>query len=82
MTTETPKLTTKLRHVDIHQIYLRQQVQGGLITIIWVPTNLMVADGMTKILTVQAHSHFIHLLSMVDLEGIIFTLQTGQEPIG
>ena len=31
MTKESPKLTTRLRHVDVHQHWLRQEVQAGCI---------------------------------------------------
>ena len=47
---ETLKLKTALRHVDIHQSWLRQEVQAGRIDVEWVPTAEMVADGFTKML--------------------------------
>jgi predicted DNA-binding protein (UPF0251 family) len=50
MTKETPKLQTALKHVDIHQSWLRQEVQAKRIKVEWVPTAKMVADGFTKIL--------------------------------
>ena len=50
LTKETPKLQTALKHVDIHQSWLRQEVQAGTIKVDWVPTAQMVADGFTKIL--------------------------------
>ncbi|KAI0992677.1 hypothetical protein K3495_g15508, partial [Podosphaera aphanis] len=34
---ETPKLVTKLKHVDIHQLWLRQECQAGRIQVEWVP---------------------------------------------
>lgn len=68
---ETPKLVTKLRHVDIHQSWLREQVQQGIITVRWIDTNTMPADGMTKILTAQQHRHFMSLLNMKDVESLI-----------
>ncbi len=45
------KLQTKLRHVDIHSHWLRQEVQHGSIHILLVPINKMVADGLTKALS-------------------------------
>jgi hypothetical protein len=65
---ETPKLVTKLRHIDIHQCWLRQQVQNGTINVNWVPTASMPADGMTKILPAQAHRNFLAMLRMQDVE--------------
>ena len=67
LTTETPRLNTKLKHVDIHQAWLRQEVQKGKINIEWVPTNVMAADGFTKELPGQKHSDFVRQLGLVEL---------------
>jgi hypothetical protein len=64
---DTPKLITKLKHVDIHQSWLRQEVQRGHINCEWVPTSQMVADGFTKLLTPQKHANFVRLLNIVDV---------------
>lgn len=45
------KLAAKLRHVDIHNHWLRQEVQAGPLKISRVPTAEMPADGLTKALT-------------------------------
>lgn len=65
----TPRLVTKLRHVDIHSCWLRQEVQAGRLQVEWVPTTEMVADGFTKPLPPQKHTHFINLLGMVDIRS-------------
>jgi hypothetical protein len=62
---------TKLRHVDIHWNWVRQEVQAGRIAIRWVPTDRMVADGLTKVLPRQKHELFLKLLRMVDIEHLI-----------
>lgn len=62
---------TKLRHVDIHQHWLRQEVREGRINICWVPTTRMVADGLTKLLPRQKHENFLRLLRMVDVGHMI-----------
>jgi len=66
-----PLLSTKLRHVDIHQHWLRQEVQANRISIQWVSTNEMPADGLTKPLTKQKQQHFINLLGLVDIRSKI-----------
>ena len=71
LTKETPKLQTALKHVDIHQSWLRQETQAGRITVHWVPTAEMVADGFTKILPPQRHQEFVRQLNLVDVNGII-----------
>ena len=67
VTKELMKLTTKLRHVDIHKNWLRQEVQAGRIRVDWVPTKDMPADGLTKALPRQRHESFIRQLGLVDI---------------
>ena len=50
LTSEMGKTDTKLRHIDIAQCWLTQSVQRGELCVDYVPTNQMVADGLTKIL--------------------------------
>ena len=71
LTKETPQLTTKLKHVDIHNHWLRQEVQEGRIKIEWVNTNEMPADGLTKALPRQKHEKFVQLLGLVDVKDLL-----------
>jgi hypothetical protein len=64
---ETSKLQTALKHVDIHQSWLRQEVQAGRIDVQWIPTAEMVADGFTKVLPAQKHIEFVKQLNLVDI---------------
>ena len=57
----------KLKHVDIHNHWLRQEVRTGKIEIFWVLTTEMPADGLTKPLSCQKHEAFIHLLGLVEI---------------
>jgi hypothetical protein len=67
LTKEDPHLATKLRHVDIHKHWLRQEVQAGRVNIEWVPTADMPADGLTKSLPRQRHESFIKQLGLEDI---------------
>lgn len=71
ITKEDVAFDTKLRHVDIHGHWLRQEVKAGRIRIEWIPTADMVADGLTKILPRQKHERFIKLLGMEDISSLI-----------
>jgi hypothetical protein len=62
---------TKLQHVDIHYNWVRQEARAGRITVRWVPTARMVADGLTKILTKQKHENFLRLLRLADVRNLI-----------
>src|SRR5205814_9537677 len=66
VTEETAKLTTKLRHVDIHSHWLRQEYRERRVHVKWVPTAEMIADGLTKALPSQRHTHFVTLLGLED----------------
>ena len=68
LTKDAVKLTTKLKHVDIHQHWLRQEVQQGNIRLQWVSTNNMLADGMTKPLTRQRFEAFLKQLNLQDIQ--------------
>lgn len=61
------KLDTKLRHIDIHQHWLRQEVQAKRVLVRWLPTADMPADGMTKQLTRQKQERFVKQLNLVDI---------------
>ena len=66
-----PAISTKLRHVDIHQFWLRQEVQTGKFKVLWVPSSDMPADGLTKPLTKQLHQAFIDALGLKDIRHLI-----------
>jgi hypothetical protein len=67
LTKETPRLQTALKHVDIHQCWLRQEVQSKKIKVEWIATADMVADGLTKMLSPQKHAEFVRQLNLVDI---------------
>ena len=71
MIKDLPKLVTKLKHIDIHQHWLRQEVANGNINIEWVSTNNMVANGLTKALPSQKHAEFMKQLNLVDIQHLI-----------
>jgi len=60
-------IRTKLRHIDIHNHWLRQEIRDAHISVQWVPTTEMPADGLTKPLPRQRHEAFIRQLGLVDI---------------
>ena len=68
---ETPKLVTKLKHIDIHQHWLRQETEKGTLKVEWISTNDMPADGFTKALGPQKHTAFIKQLNVVDISSLL-----------
>ena len=68
-------LKTSLRHIDIHQHWLREAAQLGQIHVRWVPTAEMKADGLTKILGEQKHVKFREQMGMENVEKLIESFQ-------
>jgi hypothetical protein len=67
LTAETPQINTKLKYIDIHSHWLRQEVANGVLQIQWVPTAEMPADGLTKAPPRQRFDIFIKQLGLVDI---------------
>jgi len=65
---DTAKLTTKLRHVDIHQHWLRQEYAERRVIFRWTPTKEMIADGLTKALQRQRFDNFVRMVGLVDIK--------------
>ncbi|KAI9035423.1 Ty1/Copia family ribonuclease HI [Aspergillus affinis] len=61
---EDSSLPIRLRHIDIHQYWFRQEVQNGQIAVEWVATANMPADGLTKILPIQKYRNFMKMLNL------------------
>jgi len=73
------KLFTKLRHVNVHRHWLRQEVQRQALQVDWVPTNEMIADGLTKALPRQRFERFVDQLGLVDITGILQAQEASVE---
>ena len=67
----------KLRHVDIHNHWLRQEAQNGKIKVIYIPTNDMIADGFTKSLPANKICQFLKHVGLVDIRDKL-AVEEGQ----
>lgn len=65
VTKEIAVLRTKLRHVDIHNHWLRQEIERGSLIVEYTPTDEMIADGLTKALALQKWPIFLTQLGLV-----------------
>ena len=68
VTEDSAKLVTKLRHVDIHNHWLRQEHARGSIILRWKATKDMIADGLTKALPGQRFQNFVDMIGLVDIQ--------------
>jgi hypothetical protein len=71
ITGENERITSKLRHVDIQNMWLRQENSKGVFQVTYLATNNMPADGLTKSLPRQKFEHFKALLNLQDARGLI-----------
>ena len=58
---------TRMKHVNIQRLWVRQEVEAGRLAVHWVSTNNMPADGFTKILPRQRHFEFVKQLGLKDV---------------
>lgn len=52
------------KHIDVQQHYVRELVNEGELTVKWIPSSEMLADGMTKALPTGAFRKHRALLGM------------------
>jgi hypothetical protein len=77
---EDERLHTKLRHVDTHQMWVRQEVQQGRLQVEWCPTAEMPADGLTKSLVRQKHAEFVRQLGLENVHQLLTAQVDTPEP--
>jgi hypothetical protein len=75
---EISRLQTKLRHVDIHNHWLRQEAREGRIAVDYTPTKRMIANGLTKSLPRNEFENFLKQVSLVDITSRITERRTEQ----
>jgi hypothetical protein len=68
---EMLKLDTKLKHVDIHEHWLRQKIQTNRINVNWCSTTKMSANDFIKMLSRQKHEEFLKQLHLIDITHLI-----------
>jgi hypothetical protein len=68
---EMLKLDTKLKHVDIHRHWLKQEIQTNRISVNWCSTAEMSADDFIKVLPRQKHEEFLRQLHLIDITHLI-----------
>ena len=78
---ERPQLTSKLKHVDIHSLWLRQVHKDGKVAVQWVSTADMPSDGFTKPLTTEKHARFVRHLGLIDISSRIDSGYASNEDI-
>ncbi|KAM4061919.1 reverse transcriptase (RNA-dependent DNA polymerase) [Hirsutella rhossiliensis] len=65
---ENQRITTKLRHVDIQNMWLKQEFKKGRFLVEYLKTDQMPADGLTKALSRAKFEHFRSMLNLTDIK--------------
>ena len=55
----------RTKHIDIHFHFIHWVIEEGKLRLIYCPTNKMVADVLTKVLTLTKVKFFAHKLGLV-----------------
>jgi hypothetical protein len=61
------RIQTALRHVDIHNCWVRQEAKKGLFEVKYLSTTQMPADGLTKALDRGKFAQFIAQLGLTPI---------------
>jgi hypothetical protein len=79
VTEEITKLQTKLRHVDVHNHWLRQEVSRGRINVTYTKSQDMIADGLTKVLPTETFLSFQQQMGLVNIRDRIKEQQDHED---
>lgn len=81
VSSEIARLQTKLRHVDIHNHWIRQEIQKGHIDVQYMPTKKMIANGLTKALGDTQFKEFLTQIHLVDIAQRLQDSEVGEREI-
>ena len=59
---ETLKMNHNVKHINLRINFVREQIEGGFIKLLYINTEDNVADVLTKALTIEKHARFINVL--------------------
>jgi len=76
---ENERITTRLRHVDIRNMWLRQEHAKGSFQVTYLPTKEMPADGLTKYLPGLQFQRFKELINIQSAESQIKAIEIGAQ---
>ncbi|KAL4410966.1 reverse transcriptase domain protein [Colletotrichum abscissum] len=76
---EGERIATRLRHIDIQNMWLRQEHARGSFEVAYMSTEDMPADGLTKNLSRAKFEHFRTLLNLYDAREVIMNSQNSQK---
>ena len=64
---KNPEFHCWTKHIDVRYHWIQEAIESNHITVEFVLTKDMTADGFTKLLPIQAFQAFLRLIGMSDL---------------
>jgi hypothetical protein len=61
---QNPEYHARSKHIDVQWHFVREKIQEKLVTLNYLPTDRMVADGLTKPLGKEKFKKFVDLMGM------------------
>ena len=71
LTSKQLKITIKLLHVNIAQLWLRQSVQFDHLQVRYLQINQMTIDDLINFLSSQKHQFLLQMLNFIDIKSLI-----------
>ena len=72
---ENPEFHQRTKHIAVKYHYIREEVRKGNISLFYVPTEEMAADGLTKALNATMHARFVEMLGIKLLDTLLIDLE-------
>ena len=66
---ESDRVNLSTRHTDVRYKWVKEKVRNGELTLRWIETAQMKADGLTKALSANKQAHFVRLIGLTEVTG-------------
>jgi hypothetical protein len=67
--TKNPEYHQRTGYIPLEEHFIRSEIEAGKFMVEWVPTENMVADGGTKILSPSEHQKIMRAIGVADVVG-------------
>ena len=64
---ESPQENMSTRHIDVRYKWVKEKVKNGELTLDWVDTTNMKADGLTKALNPTKQAQFVKIIGLTEI---------------